>query len=120
MGRRRGGTRPTLLLAHASGSHARCWDPVIRRLGARHVIALDQRGHGCSEVREIQHWRVFGEDRAAFVRALMDFSSSPTWAGLASEFRNGREIHLPDHTRFLSMEIPDRIAELIATEAGDG
>jgi hypothetical protein len=31
------------------------------------------------------------------------------------EFRYGREIHFPEHTHFLPMEIPDRVAELILT-----
>jgi hypothetical protein len=43
----------------------------------------------------------------------MDFSSSPTWPELVKEFRYGREIHFPEHTHFLPMEIPDRVAELI-------
>jgi lipase len=63
------GREPTLLLLHATGFHARCWDPIVRRLGPRHVLALDQRGHGRSEKTPIAHWRVFGEDVAAFVRA---------------------------------------------------
>jgi pimeloyl-ACP methyl ester carboxylesterase len=59
---------PSVLLLHATGFHARCWDPIVRRLGPRHVLALDQRGHGRSERTPIAHWRVFGEDVAAFVR----------------------------------------------------
>jgi pimeloyl-ACP methyl ester carboxylesterase len=64
------GDGPTLLLVHATGFHARCWDPVVRRLGARHVIALDQRGHGRSEKTAITHWKVFGRELAEFVKAL--------------------------------------------------
>jgi pimeloyl-ACP methyl ester carboxylesterase len=60
----------TVLLAHATGFHARCWDQVVPHLGARRVIALDQRGHGRSQKTPITHWRVFGEDLAAFVRAV--------------------------------------------------
>ncbi|MEN8159956.1 MAG: alpha/beta hydrolase [Myxococcota bacterium] len=271
-GRERRGHGPSLLLVHATGFHARCWDPVIRRLGARHVIAVDQRGHGRSEKVPIRHWDVFGQDLVGLARALglrevvgvghsmgahalvdaaaaypdplrrlviidpviaspdeygvggwtvtmpggephptakrkrhfaspeamierfrdrapyavfteealraycthgllpvegggyelacppeleasvymtsrtnpgvhdsigaldlpvlvlraklppaertvMDFSSSPTWPGLAGAFRHGREIHFPEHTHFLPMEIPDRIAELILGEA---
>lgn len=63
------GRGPSLLLLHATGFHARCWDPVVRRLAPVHVVALDQRGHGRSERTEIAHWRVFGEDVAAFVRS---------------------------------------------------
>lgn len=269
------GVGPTLLFVHATGFHARCWDPVIGRLGDRHVISVDQRGHGRSEKTEITHWKVFGQDLADFVRTLelsdvlgvghsmgghamvdaaateserfrrlvlidpviasaadyeeggwmisnlagephptvkrkrhfdspeamierfrdrvpysvfqpdalrayctfgllpiegetgfelacppeieasiymtsrtnagvydgvrsidlpvlilraklpaddrttMDFSSSPTWPGLVNEFRHGREIHMKDHTHFLPMELPERIAELILGEFAD-
>ncbi len=61
---------PSLLLVHATGFHARCWDPVVRRLGPRHVVALDQRSHGRSEKTEIRHWDVFGQDLAAVVGGL--------------------------------------------------
>ena len=44
------------------------------------------------------------------------FSVSPTWPELAGEFARGRDIHYPDHTHFLPMEIPAEIAQLIATE----
>jgi lipase len=46
----------------------------------------------------------------------MAFSSSPTWPGLSAEFPNGREIHFPDKTHFLPMEIPDEVAGLIRSE----
>jgi lipase len=49
-------------------------------------------------------------------REVMDFSSSPTWPKLVGEFRQGREIHFADHTHFLPMEIPERVAELIRAE----
>jgi len=66
---------PTILLAHATGFHARCWDQVISRLAAiegnaPHVIALDQRGHGRSSRVKIANWQVMGEDLAAFADAL--------------------------------------------------
>jgi lipase len=64
------GVGPTLLLTHATGFHARCWDSVARRLGDRHVIAVDQRGHGRSEKTEITHWSVFGRDLADIVHSL--------------------------------------------------
>lgn len=265
-----------ILLVHATGFHARCWDPVVQRLGERHVIAVDQRGHGRSEKLEITHWKDLGQDLAGFVEALdlrdalgvghsmgahamvdaaaacpdrfrrlvlidpviaspeayggggwtlsslggkphptakrkrrfsspqemidrfrdrvpyrvfhpdalnayctygllpaedgdgfvlacppeieasvymtsrtnpgvhdsaraldipvlllraklppegrgvMDFSSSPTWPGLVKEFRHGREIHFAEHTHFLPMEIPGRVAELILDEGESG
>jgi pimeloyl-ACP methyl ester carboxylesterase len=59
-----------ILLVHATGFHARVWDQMIRHLGERHVISVDQRGHGRSQKTEITHWKVFGQDLAAFVREL--------------------------------------------------
>ena len=62
--------KPSLLLAHATGFHARCWDRVVRRLEGWHVLALDQRGHGRSDAPPIEHWRRFGEDIAGLVDVL--------------------------------------------------
>ncbi|MDE0006756.1 MAG: alpha/beta fold hydrolase, partial [Gammaproteobacteria bacterium] len=37
----------TVLLAHATGFHGRCWDGVVRELGdGVRVLAPDLRGHG--------------------------------------------------------------------------
>ena len=68
--RARRGQGPSLLLVHATGFHARCWDPVVAHLGERHVLAVDLRGHGRSEKTEIRHWDVFGRDLAALAEAL--------------------------------------------------
>ena len=46
----------------------------------------------------------------------MAFSTSPTWPGLAAEFPNGREIHFPDKTHFLPMEVPDEVSALVRDE----
>ncbi len=59
-----------IVLAHATGFHARCWDEVIRRLGERYIVAVDQRGHGRSDKVYPVHWRDFGLDLAAVVGAL--------------------------------------------------
>lgn len=61
------GELPSILMVHATGFHARVWDQVIRRLGARHVIAVDQRGHGRSEKVPITDWRPMGQDLAELV-----------------------------------------------------
>ena len=62
---------PTVLMLHATGFHARCWDGVIRELGdGVHVIAVDQRGHGRSTKAPPYDWGAFGADAAAFVEAL--------------------------------------------------
>jgi lipase len=60
----------TVLLIHATGFHARCWDQTIAHLGERHVIAVDMRGHGRSGKTPPYQWDVFGADVLAFVRAL--------------------------------------------------
>jgi lipase len=53
---------PTLVLIHATGFHARCWDQVVKYLGKRHILAIDLRGHGQSDNTPIVDWRAFGQD----------------------------------------------------------
>jgi lipase len=60
-----------LVLVHATGFHARCWDQVIAQLGQMgrcRIIAIDQRGHGRSDRVPRIRWREFGSDLAAFLR----------------------------------------------------
>ncbi len=65
------GEGPTILLCHATGFHARCWDRVVARLPERHVIAVDFRGHGLSEkIPPPCAWRTFGEDLALLTKQL--------------------------------------------------
>ncbi len=56
------------------------------------------------------------QEPSAEMSGPMVFSTSPTWPGLAAEFPDGREIHFPDKTHFLPMEIPDKVAALIRRE----
>lgn len=60
----------TVLLVHATGFHARCWDQTVAHLGQRHVIAVDMRGHGRSGKQPPYTWDVFGKDLSAFIEAL--------------------------------------------------
>lgn len=61
----------TVLMLHATGFHARCWDGVVRSLGDDyHIIAVDQRGHGRSDKRGPYEWNEFGADAAALVDEL--------------------------------------------------
>ena len=64
------GREATVLFVHATGFHARVWDQVIGQLGERHVISVDQRGHGRSQKVPIEHWRAIGDDVAALAHAL--------------------------------------------------
>jgi pimeloyl-ACP methyl ester carboxylesterase len=60
----------TILLVHATGFHARCWDQTIAHLPGRHVIALDMRGHGRSGNEGPITWDTFGDDLVGFIQAL--------------------------------------------------
>lgn len=60
-----------VLLLHATGFHARCWDKVIDGLPAvAHVIAVDLRGHGRSEKKPPYIWSSFAEDIVELVTHL--------------------------------------------------
>ncbi|MDE0053984.1 MAG: alpha/beta hydrolase [Gammaproteobacteria bacterium] len=64
------GSQP-VVLAHATGFHARCWNAVAKVIGSGYrAIALDQRGHGRSSKAGPYDWRAFGEDLAGFVDQL--------------------------------------------------
>ena len=67
-GREHGGD--PILLAHATGFHARCWDQVVAHLGRRRVIAVDQRGHGRSDKVARVRWQELGRDLAELVCRL--------------------------------------------------
>ncbi|MFL0671401.1 MAG: alpha/beta fold hydrolase [Erythrobacter sp.] len=61
---------PTLILAHATGFHARVWDAVIEHFPHARVIALDLRGHGRSGGGPIDDWGDVVRDVAELVAAL--------------------------------------------------
>ncbi|MEX2326287.1 MAG: alpha/beta hydrolase [Pseudomonadales bacterium] len=62
--------RGTILLVHATGFHARCWDATVAHLRGQHVIAVDMRGHGRSDKTPPYTWDIFGQDLAALVREM--------------------------------------------------
>lgn len=47
--------------------------------------------------------------------AAKDFSASPTWPGLASQFAHGHDKYLPEYSHFMPMENPALAASLIAS-----
>ncbi len=65
------GAEPAIILCHATGFHARCWDQIVARLPDRRCIALDFRGHGRSSKPPPPYsWRWFGEDLAALLAQM--------------------------------------------------
>jgi lipase len=68
------GSNPSLLLLHATGFHARLWDPVISHLqGFDHIIAPDLRGHGRSyRPDSLADWPATAADIMALVDSLPD------------------------------------------------
>ncbi|MCH2656147.1 MAG: alpha/beta hydrolase [Dehalococcoidia bacterium] len=57
------GQDPSVVFAHATGFHARCWDEVIENLANQQCYAPDLRGHGRSEKTPPPYpWPVFAED----------------------------------------------------------
>lgn len=63
---------PAILLIHATGFHARCWDEVVRALPESYrVIAVDMRGHGRSEkTGPMTDWAAPAHDVAELVTHL--------------------------------------------------
>ena len=66
----RGNGGDPIVLAHATGFHARCWNQVVMHLKGRRVIAVDMRGHGRSDKPARIRWEEFGRDVAELVRRL--------------------------------------------------
>lgn len=66
------GQGPSLLLLHATGFHARCWDRVVEALPeGLHIVAADLRGHGRSyRPASLHDWGATAADIAALVEAL--------------------------------------------------
>jgi lipase len=70
---------PSILLVHATGFHARCWDQVVAALPPdRHVVALDLPGHGRSYRPEsIRDWAAMAKVLGGFVAGVF---ASPIYA----------------------------------------
>lgn len=65
------GAGDPILLVHATGFHARCWDAIARRLPGRRILALDQASHGASAAKPPPYEAsLFGADLVGVVRAL--------------------------------------------------
>ncbi|WP_321324702.1 alpha/beta hydrolase [uncultured Parasphingorhabdus sp.] len=65
------GEGASVLLLHATGFHARCWDQVIESFpDGTHVIAVDQLGHGRSAAPIITDWNDVAGATAELVQSL--------------------------------------------------
>ncbi|CAF1359772.1 unnamed protein product [Rotaria sp. Silwood1] len=66
------GHEPTILFCHGASFHGRCYDRIISEaLHDFHVIALDLRGHGQSQIHPPPyHIRWHGEDVLQFIETL--------------------------------------------------
>lgn len=68
-----GGNGSPVLLSHATGFHAHCWEPFAADLSSRHhVMGFDHRGYGDAETVDPStiEWRQYGNDALAAARAL--------------------------------------------------
>ncbi|QJB70560.1 alpha/beta fold hydrolase [Parasphingorhabdus halotolerans] len=65
------GEGPSILLLHATGFHARCWDKVVAAFPKEtHVVAVDQLGHGRSAKPEITDWAIIAGATTELVQSL--------------------------------------------------
>jgi pimeloyl-ACP methyl ester carboxylesterase len=69
-----GGTGPTLLLCHCTGTHGRIWDPIAPLLTPHfRVLAPDTRGHGDSDKPDdldLYSWHYSGHDLYNIIQQL--------------------------------------------------
>jgi pimeloyl-ACP methyl ester carboxylesterase len=75
-----GGTGSPVLLSHATGFHAHCWEPVAHALKSQHhVVGLDHRGYGDAETVDptTMTWDQYGLDALAAARHLYAQHNEP-------------------------------------------
>lgn len=106
-----GSDLPPLLISHATGFHAHCYEEIARQLVDRyHVVGLDYRGHGETAVDpewEVD-WRRFGDDAVAVVDWLDRRHDDPV-VGFGHSM-GGAALLMAAHRR------PDRFERLVLFE----
>ncbi|UAB78754.1 alpha/beta hydrolase [Erythrobacter sp. SCSIO 43205] len=60
----------TVLIAHATGFHGRCYDPIAESFPEHRVIAVDLHGHGQSTGEPIDDWQCVVDELCDLVDAL--------------------------------------------------
>ena len=105
-----GGTGDPLVLLHPNGFCAGVYDPLARRLAARHrVVGIDLRGHGASD-DVVDPARLGNDAMALDVLAVADHLGFDRFAVLGVSFGGGVGIE----TAALA---PERVAALLLCEA---
>jgi pimeloyl-ACP methyl ester carboxylesterase len=112
------------------------WEPEVLRDYCEHGLLADPAGQGLTlacppEVEAEIYMGSTGRDILGEIAAIqapvsvlrakardvdrteMDFSSSPTWDGLADFLPKGQDVHLPELTHFIPMQAPGLVAEHI-------
>jgi pimeloyl-ACP methyl ester carboxylesterase len=64
------GAGDPILLLHATGFHARCWDSIARLLDQQHIYAVDARFHGGSDRHGPVDWKLMARDFEALLLKL--------------------------------------------------
>ena len=80
-----GGAGSPILLSHATGFHAHCWEPLADDLTARHeVMGFDHRGYGDAQQVDPSQlsWRSYGDDALAAARFLSEKNNSAPIVGI--------------------------------------
>ena len=75
-----GGAGSPVLVSHATGFHAHCWEPLAGALtDLHHVVGLDHRGHGDAETIDpaSMTWNQYGLDALAAARHLFAQHNEP-------------------------------------------
>lgn len=96
----------TVLLLHATGFHARCWDATVEALRTScRVIALDLRGHGRTANRPPYDWNTISDDVVDFVDTL-----NLTMLTVAGHSMGGR------CALYLAAHRPERVQSLVLVD----
>lgn len=80
-----GGAGPPVLLSHATGFHAHCWEPLAANLARTHrVFGLDHRGYGDAETVDPASisWRSYGDDALAAARHVSTLTDGAPIVGV--------------------------------------
>ncbi len=75
-----GGKGSPVLLSHATGFHAHCWEPLAADLALHHhVMGVDHRGYGDAQTVDPAtiSWRPYGDDALAAARYMFEKDQQP-------------------------------------------